>query len=468
MAEFHGAMESVDHAGGPARRHPHAVLALAILSLFTMLSYGDRMLIVLMVDPIRADLGVNDVQVSLLTGVAFALCFGLSSIPLSWAADRYSRRWVIYGGVTIWSLATAACGLANTFGELFMARFFVGIGEAALAPAAFALIPDIFPRNQVARATGVIAAAGGAGGGLVMMIGGYLITWAQGAGRLSVPLVGDVSPWQLVFLVFGAPGVLLALLTFMLPAIQPSHDATSAPQAEREPGFMQWLMANWQFLAGISLGCAALGAIGYGVAAWTPTYFSRVLGMDMAHIGMGLGLVTMPMGFIGFVGGGVVIDWLAARRISNPSYRYIMVMSTLATVMAVMAFMVAKSFWVALAFLGVFHLAIPYNGVMVVALQNGAPAAYRGRVIAVGTTIAQLVGLTVGPTAMALFTEQVFADHKMIGQAMAAVTATCGLFALVALALSWRAARRTIEREQGAIAAGSRGMAELDELATVL
>ncbi|AIT80026.1 MFS transporter [Novosphingobium pentaromativorans] len=463
-------MERIDIGGGAqhaglAKRHPKAILALAILTLFTILSYADRMVIVLLVDPIRLDLGIDDVQVSLLTGVAFALCFGLASLPLAWVADRYSRRWVIYGGVTVWSLATAAGGIANGFGELFMARFFVGVGEAALAPAAFAMIPDLFPKKQVARATGILASAAALGGGMAILGGGFLVSATEAVGTAVLPLAGETRPWQMVFLILGLPGLALALLTFLLPGrTSPRtlpHTGTenfNAPAlAESGPdiapsatdalpaSYLSWLKQNWLFVGGLSIGCSALAALAYGLTSWTPTYLSRVFGLSMAEVGVTLGLVQMLCGLVGYIGGGTLIDWMEARGIRNAPHRYLMFASIVAMVAAVGGFYFAGSIAVAMVFIGIYHLAAPFNSPMVVAMQKGAPAAFRGQAIALTTMIATLIGLLAGPTAMALFTEDVFGDPVKVGWSVASVGLVCGVVAFVSLAISYGPALRARE-----------------------
>ena len=438
--------EAVGGVGaGPARRHPRAILALAILTLFTILSYADRMIIVLLVDPIRADLGIGDVQISLLTGVAFALCFGLASLPLGWLADRYSRRWVIYGGVTIWSLATAAGGIANSFGALFAARFFVGIGEAALAPAAFAMISDMFPRRQVARATGILASAAALGGGMAIFGGGFLANFAENTGDIVLPIVGETRSWQIVFLALGLPGIVLALLTFLLPQ-RTTHAPADAPVAvtvQERGSYLRWLRANAGFLAGLSLGCSALAALAYGLTSWTPAYLSRVFGFNMAEVAVTLGLVQMSCGLVGYIGGGALIDWMTARGVPHAAHRYLLGTAVVAILAAIGGFYLAGNVGTALACIGVYHLAAPYNSPLVVALQKNAPDAFRGQAIALGTSIATLLGLMVGPTAIALFTEDVYGDPVAVGKSVATAAALFGGLAIIGLTLSYRTARRT-------------------------
>ncbi len=462
-------MVAVDLGGGSAnapglvKRHPKALLALAILVLFTILSYADRMIIALLVDPIKADLGLDDVQFSYLTGLAFALCFGLASLPLAWLADRWSRRWVIYLGVTVWSLATAAGGLASSFGEMFMSRFFVGVGEAALAPAAFAMIPDLFPKHQVARATGLMGSAAALGGGMAVLSGGMLVDFTETMGSATLPAIGAVSPWQAVFLILGLPGVLLAFLTVLLPGrdeadalraagkrqpadapamVETGPDITPAATTAAKAGYLAWLRANWLFMAGLALGCSAMGALAYGLTSWTPAYLSRVFGLSMGEVGITLGFVQMLSGLVGYIGGGWLIDWLESRGIRNAPHRYLMGATSVAIVASVSGFYFAGSVGVALFFIGMYHMAAPFNSPMVVALQKGVPSDYRGQAIALATMTATLIGLLAGPTVIALFTEEFFGDPAKVGASVAIVGVICGAIALVFLGTSYNAAMR--------------------------
>lgn len=462
-------MVAVDLGGGSAsrpglvKRHPKAVLSLAILILFTILSYADRMIIALLVDPIKADLGLDDVQFSYLTGLAFALCFGLASLPLAWLADRWSRRWVIYLGVTIWSLATAAGGLASSFGEMFMSRFFVGVGEAALAPAAFAMIPDLFPRNQVARATGLMGSAAALGGGMAVLSGGFLVDFTERMGSATLPLIGAVSPWQAVFLILGLPGVMLAFLTLLLPGreeaealraagkrppaeapaiVETGQDITHSAVPAAKAGYLAWLRANWLFIAGLAFGCSAMGALAYGLTSWTPAYLSRVFGLSMGEVGVTLGFVQMLSGLVGYIGGGWLIDWLEARGVKNAPHRYLIGATCVAIVASISGFYFAGSVGVALFFIGMYHMAAPFNSPMVVALQKGVPSDYRGQAIALATMTATLIGLLVGPTVIALFTEEFFADPAKVGASVAIVAVICGSLALLFLFTSYNAALR--------------------------
>lgn len=442
-----GAAADSEFSGDPGTarqiRHPRAILTLGILLVFTILSYVDRMVLVLLIDPIKRSLLISDVQVSLLQGFAFALCFSLAGLPLGWLADRYSRRWIIYLGITAWSFATAAGGLASSFGELFLARFCVGVGEAALAPAAYTMLADLFPRRQLAAATGVLATGGAIGGGSAVLAGGLVVAWAEQAGVVTLPLIGAVQPWQLVFLSFGIPGILAAFLIFLAPE---TRHRTPASKEVSEAGFGRWLADNRLFVSTLAIGTGGLGIIAYAVTNWTPAYLSRTLGLDPREIGLTLGLVQLFAGIVGFAGSGIVIDWLTARKIRNAAYCYLMASGAFCGVIAVIAFAVAPSLTVVMICLGLFHAAIPFTTAMVAGAQAGTPRAYRGRMIAIMNLSATLVGMILGPSSVALLTDKLFMDTTKVGWSVAIVCGVTAPIVVLIYAIGFRAAAQAMDR----------------------
>ncbi|WP_409456278.1 MFS transporter [Sphingomonas sp. J315] len=159
-----------------------AWFSVTILLLVAIMSYLDRQIISLMVEPIKASLGVSDFEIGLLQGVAFGLFYAVFGLPIGWLVDRYSRRKIIYFGMTLWSLAAGACGLASTYTHLLLARFGVGVGEASLSPAAYSMIADLFPPRRLALALGVFATGSSIGGALAYMAGGRADREVRGDG----------------------------------------------------------------------------------------------------------------------------------------------------------------------------------------------------------------------------------------------------------------------------------------------
>lgn len=187
-----------------------------VLGLAYTISYIDRQVISLLIGPIREDLQISDTEISLLYGVAFGVLYALLGLPLGWLADRTNRRNLISVGIAAWSAMTMLCGKANSFGGLFLARVGVGVGEAALSPAAYSLIADLFPRERLGRALGTYSSGVYVGIGLAFLFGGALITLFEGIGDIDLGVLGTFKPWQATFFAVGAPGLLVALLVLTL------------------------------------------------------------------------------------------------------------------------------------------------------------------------------------------------------------------------------------------------------------
>ena len=184
----------------PPRNYAWTVVALLIAT--AILSYTDRQVLTLLVDPIRHDLGLSDTGISLLLGSAFAVVYGIAGIPLGYLADRTSRRNLIFCGIVVWSLATLACGLSRSFAELFVARLFVGLGEAVLSPAAISLISDYFSPSRRGTAVGLFLSGIAMGIGSAILIGGAVLH-AVDLGFLSSTPLGRLAPWRGVLLLIG-------------------------------------------------------------------------------------------------------------------------------------------------------------------------------------------------------------------------------------------------------------------------
>jgi MFS family permease len=146
--------------------------ALAVFVVLHMVAYLDRLLLLLLVDPIRKTFGATDIQIGLLQGLAFMVSFSLCGLPLGWAVDRYPRRWIVFLGMNIWSVAAAAAGLAQQFWQLILSRVGVGAGEAALAPAVYSMLADMFPPQRLALPMAIFTMGAVLGQGVSYILGG--------------------------------------------------------------------------------------------------------------------------------------------------------------------------------------------------------------------------------------------------------------------------------------------------------
>ena len=193
----------------------YPAIVAGMLTLLYVSSFIDRNILSQLVKPIRADIGISDTEYSYLSGLAFVVFYTAIGIPLGRLADRGSRNLMVAIGCAIWSVMTALCGLAGSFWSLFLGRIGVGVGEAAMSPAAYSLLADYFPPGRLASAMSVYSAGAPVGGGLALLIGGFGLDYAAGLTG-SDGILDGYRPWQLVFFMVGLPGILLALLALAI------------------------------------------------------------------------------------------------------------------------------------------------------------------------------------------------------------------------------------------------------------
>jgi MFS family permease len=399
----------------------------AVLMVMSALAFLDRHILTLMVAPIRTDLRISDFQVGLLQGIGFAIFGATFGLPLGWLADRYPRRLIVFGGVLVWSLATSAGGLAQSFGALFLARILVGAGEAALGPAAASLISDAFPRRRVTTALATYSAGSAIGAAFALGFGGLLVGHALHRPEIVAPVLGKLRPWQFVYLVIGAPGLALAFLSLVIR--EPVRRGAS--RAGRRP-LSPFLRRHGRMFAGHFGGFAAMNLMAFSVVAWTPTYMMRRFHMDVAAVGMSLSVLAICAVACGIVMGWCVDHWFARGR-TDAHLRFYAIVAPTAAALLGMSFLMPNP----VSFL-IFHILanglMAYSGVAFAAIQLVTPNELRGQVSAVYGLVVSLVGLGLGPMATGFVTDYVFHDDKMVGWAMFTVAASV---APAAAALLW-------------------------------
>ena len=270
---------------------------LALLTLGYVFNFVDRQVMTILIEPIKMEFGASDTQMGLLSGLAFALFYATLGIPVARLADRWSRRNVLAISMTTWSAVTALCATATGFWHLLLLRIGVGIGEAGGTPPSQSLLADYFPPEKRAFAQGILATAPNIGI-LVGLFGGALIAEAYG--------------WRSVFLVFGIPGVLLAIL-IQLTIKEPLKVTASA--SEEGAGLFSTLGNIFRLpsFAHIMVGVGFTGIAGYGLGVWSPSFLVRVHNMSLVDAGLYLGLIGVFGGGLGTISSGLLVDRLACR-----------------------------------------------------------------------------------------------------------------------------------------------------------
>ncbi|GAB4142349.1 MAG: MFS transporter [Sphingomonadales bacterium] len=394
-----------------------------ILTIAYTVSFIDRQILNLLVEPIRHDLGISDVQISLLQGFAFALFYALMGVPIARLADRGNRRTIIAIGIFVWCLMTAACGLARNYLQLFLARVGVGIGEAALSPAAYSLLADYFPPEKLARAAGTYSLGVYAGSGIAMLAGGAVIAWIAGFGEVTLPGIGVLRPWQLAFILVGLPGILIGFLMFTVKEpFRRGVDASKKQVSIRE--VMQFIADNRWILLSIFVGYSMIGIVVIGILSWSPTYFIRLHGWSMAEVGLRYGLLLLVFGATGAIAGGWFADYLRQRGFDHAPVLASIIMAALSIPCATAMGLVADP-WIAF-FLLMPATFLPSSMVALSAttIQLMTPNRMRAQLTALYLLAVALLGTGFGPLAVALCTQYIFADDLAVGHSIALVSGT--------------------------------------------
>ena len=427
----------------------YAWYVVVILMLAQTVSFVDRMIMGLLVGPIRESFSISDTQYSLLAGLAFAIFYSLMGLPLARIADRSNRVRLIGIAIAFWSLMTALCGLAKGFWSLFAARIGVGVGEAALGPAAYSIITDYFSRKTLARALSVYTLGITIGSGLAYVIGGWVVTMAMKTGSVILPLVGEREGWQLTFFLVGLPGLIVVFLVLMIrePArrgIVGTADG-SAPPAVPISEAIKFILQRRRALFTHIFGVSIFIMVVFSLNIWGPEYLIRTFGFERGDAGSTFGVLMMIAGTTGLLTGGALGDRWYSKGILDGYSRVILL-----SMMGMLPFVIALGF-VSSPVLGIICMGIAVffsafqGGIAGGLIQLIAPNQLRGQVVALYFLIANLIGMGIGPTVLATVTDFVFQDDAALNKSIALSGAV--LIPLAAIIMLWGlpAIRRAVE-----------------------
>jgi len=427
-------------------RYPSTIRAwftVGVLMLAYVLSFVDRQILNLLVGPIRHDMDISDTQMSLLMGLSFAIFYTLCGIPLGRIADSKSRRNLLLCGVLVWSGMTAACGMVKGYWQFLFCRIGVAAGEASLAPCAYSMISDSFTPERRGTAFSVYSTAIYLGSGVALLLGGVAVHFATSQGDLNLPLLGTVRPWQMVFLILGAIGVVFSLCLLLLR--EPVRHGVGAGLELPFSEFVDYLYKNRRTMLCHNLGFACLTFTAYGSSAWIPTFFVRSFDMTVPEVGVIYGSMMAICGSLGLLVGGRLCDWLIKRGHRDAPLR-IAILAALLTLPSNLGYMVEdKNLALVLMALHVFTVSMPF-GVGPLAVQEVVPSPMRGQASALYQFAVTLIGLGIGPTAVALGTDYVFGSDSALRYSLAVVTGVSLILAVVILASGLRSYRTSLER----------------------
>jgi MFS family permease len=429
----------------------YAWYVVVVLTLAQALSFVDRQVLALLVEPIKHDLHISDTLIGLLYGLTFALFYVAVALPIAWLADRSNRRNIIAASVAFWSVMTTLCGVASTFPQLAAARLGVGAGEAGLSPAAQSILADSFPRERLGAALGLFSTGVSLGGGLALIVGGALYAAAPNIGRTLFPFWPHMAPWRVVMMAVGAPGLLMALL-FITVREPPRHGGQAQPMPFAEA--LAHVRAHRRAYLGVFGALSLMIFVSNSASAWIPAFLERRFGWSAPQVGARLGPMVLVCGAAGAFAGG----WIAVglRRLGLAQAN---LWSSLG------GFLIAAPLAVIYPLSGRADLALGLIGAMTfaqgltfgggyAALQEMTPPRLRARVTAINGLAVNLIGAGLGPLAVALVTDRVLRDTQSIHLAMSWVAAGAApvVIAAFTLALGGHAAASQAVAAAGATA----------------
>lgn len=428
-------------AKGPAS---DAWWMLAVLFLFYCIAFIDRYALTVMVDPIKADLTLTDFQMSVILGPAFSVPMALFGIPLGYVSDTYSRRLVIYFGMTAWSCAAMSSVLIDSFYGLLVVRIFIAIGEASLLPAAYSLLADGFEKRRLSTAMAIFQAGAYAGMAAAFTLAALAMVFASSLQAFDFRLAG-ISDWKGAFFLLGAPGVILAFLAFTFR--EPRRRGARKAKSDTEGRLLSFLKHRRRLMLPLAVGGCLLATASQGLTAWAPTFVSRHYGLPPLQYGPVLSLLSL-VSVVTVIAKGSVMDWLFSRGMKDAHVRFYTWLLMLGVPLLSLSFFLPKP-WMFFIALGVLQcIILPFAVYFVATIQLVVPANLRGQVTGLFIGMIALLGNGFGPLAVAGLNDFWFRDDGKIGWSLSIVTTLCTGISLVILRSLLRHLRYAIEERE--------------------
>lgn len=420
-------------AGGSATVYAWYVALL--LSTGHLVSFIDRFLMSLVMEPLKHDLGVSDTQLGLLQGTGFVILYTLLAVPLGRMADSVNRRNLIIAGILLWSSATALCGFASSFGSLFLARIGVGFGEAALVPAAMSILASYFPRSQIGRAVSVFTLGASLGKSAALIGGGAILAMLTVAGGLPLPGLGRLLPWQGTFVLMAIPGIALALL--LLTVREPARVASTTikPSIASAAAYVRTHRSAY-FSHTAAASCAIL--VIQSLAAWAPTFYQRLFAMTAPQAGLLVGSVILVAAPAGHLTGGYLTDLFEKRGSPAPAAP-VMIIGLIGAIPVMIVLGLTRSLPISLAAYGLLNFGVTMGAPASLAgIQMLTPDRLRGVVTSMFLATITLIGIGLGPPLVGLVTDTLFHDPKALGLSLILVITMVGILGSALALLSRR------------------------------
>jgi len=430
--------------------YPNPIYAWSMVGFLTLayiFSMIDRYILGYLAKPIKADLGFTDLQLGWL-GLAFTLLYAFMAIPFGMLTDRKKRVWIIAFGIAVWSTATMATGLMTTFALFFVARLFVGVGEAVLSPAAFSIIGDSFPKERRAKPIAAYSAALFLASSITSFIIAFLLNVFEDQGAKVFPIFGELESWQFIMIGVGAPGLLVAILFLFLK--EPPRTESAQKDGAALSDAVVFAGQRWATLFCFVSIFVTMISIAYAQFNWLPEMFERTYGEEdwgRAKYAVRNGAATLGIGLSTYFTTSVVSDEWSRRGRTDAPYilaiigLFIMVPTTIIAPLMPTGWGAFNMLMVATVGIGM----ISCTGVT--ALLQIVPGQIRGSIVAYYYLAITLLGGLVSPLLVGWLSTNVFGEDKL-NLAMSAQPAIYGIPTILLLPVSYRLYRRELTKRE--------------------
>jgi MFS family permease len=426
--------EAADH---PAKG---AWTAAVLLALTSAMSWADRALPALLMEPIKSAFAISDTQLALLTGFTFAAAIAVFALPLSWIADRFNRVWLISGTIVVWCLMTIGSAFAHDFWSLFVLRIGVGIGEAALQPAAYSLLADLFPAKRLPRPLAVYAFCTVLGPIAAQSGGGALYELFQHAGAVHALPIAAADAWRWTTAVFGVLGLALAPAVFFLTPEPRRRLAAAAPAAQGGGiSFIGFLRATAFFFVPYTLAMVAYCLFESGaLTTWVAPFFARTYHWSIGYIGQVIGLTGVLAAVLGMPFGVWISQVVNARLGRVAPVATVCVLLTLSLPFVALYPFAPTGMLAAAGFTLIMIAGSAATVVAPVVFTSTAPSHLRARMLALSSLFFGLLGRAMGAVLYAGFTDKVLHDPARLNVSLSVVSVLLMAVCLPALFIADR------------------------------
>jgi MFS transporter, Spinster family, sphingosine-1-phosphate transporter len=432
-------------AGDETKGSPRHWVLVAALLMINIYAFIDRVVLALLVDPIKQDLGASDVQMGLLLGLGFAVFYAISAMPAGHFVDRYNRRIIIGCASVLWAIMTIVCGTATSMEQLFIGRAGVGIAESVIAPAAFSMIRDAVPIRSRGLAFSLYAMAPLIGSAASLLIGGYILGQAGDGAFSGWPLLGSLKPWQCTLIVTGLFGLPLSMLLLFAP--EPGRPPVRTDGQLQGDGMLTGLIAALRHMrAHLPVYLPLILFVTFGAmsnfakTSWVPALLGRSWGLAPQEVGRMMGGTVLICGICGLLFSGFLLNWMTRRWHDIRIYG---IVATIGAASGMVGVGLAPSLTVALVMVGLASFFLGTSHPLGAAtLSQITPVHLMGRVTAIYFLFVNLLGQALGPFLVGYGSQNIFSGRTALASSFALFT---GLFG-IAMVISIEVLRRQIRR----------------------